>query len=243
MQAGTVTRVEKNVDQAASVLFGVACGYSAYLWLAALGRVGTTVVMALAAIVAVAAYVLSFRVLSSVQPDSRKLPVRDFRLREIEPLGPEDDFERFQSKDFPAFEPVDVQGLLPAPSDSHEAPELDELLLTDSYEPEKTEEAEEPQLEDDVGQLPELDLTDQLENEDSVDEQASALDAEPAAPHAQSRVVSLFDAAAMPTPGQLGSRIDRHLQRETAVVQSAEAAQALQDALAELRRAIPSRRG
>jgi len=46
-----------------------------------------------------------------------------------------------------------------------------------------------------------------------------------------SRVVRLFDAAAMPTPGQLKARIDRHLGQ----AQAPDASAALHDALAELR--------
>lgn len=51
------------------------------------------------------------------------------------------------------------------------------------------------------------------------------------------RVVRLFDRKAMPTPGQLQSRIDDHLgQRTSGSVQ--DASQALSDALAELRRSL-----
>jgi hypothetical protein len=53
-----------------------------------------------------------------------------------------------------------------------------------------------------------------------------------------SRVVRLFDPAAMPTAGELKSRIDRHLDDEVSAQQDADAAQALHDALAELRRSI-----
>ena len=237
MQAGTVTRLEKNVDQAASVLFGVACGYSGFLWLAAADRLGPAVVMALAGALALVAYLLSFRFLSAVQPDPRKLPVRAFRLREVEPLEPEDfeDFGAFEPKGFPTFERADVQALLPGPS--ADTPELPELLLTGSYEPEP-----QPELEQ-ASEPPKLELTEAVEPQSPVEQEIARPDADLEQPRPQSRVVSLFDAAAMPTPGQLGSQIDRHLQREPAAVQSAEAAQALQDALAELRRAIPSRRG
>lgn len=51
------------------------------------------------------------------------------------------------------------------------------------------------------------------------------------------RVVRLFDPAAMPTPGQLKSRIDRHLHRETAPA-FPDASDALHEALAELRRSL-----
>ena len=51
-----------------------------------------------------------------------------------------------------------------------------------------------------------------------------------------SRVVRLFDPSAMPTPGQLRDRIDRHLDEGTAA--PADASQALFEALAELRRSL-----
>lgn len=50
-----------------------------------------------------------------------------------------------------------------------------------------------------------------------------------------SRVVRLFDPAAMPTPGQLRSRIDAHQARSTAYP---DASQQLSEALAELRRSL-----
>lgn len=52
-----------------------------------------------------------------------------------------------------------------------------------------------------------------------------------------SRVVRLFDHKAMPTPGQLKSRIDDHLGGVTPPAE-ADASQALSDALAELRRSL-----
>lgn len=52
-----------------------------------------------------------------------------------------------------------------------------------------------------------------------------------------SRVVRLFDPVAMPTPGQISARIDRHLATDSASA-SADASQALHDALAELRRSL-----
>lgn len=51
------------------------------------------------------------------------------------------------------------------------------------------------------------------------------------------RVVRLFDPDAMPTPGQLKSRIDKHLCREEAAA-FPDASQALHEALAELRRSL-----
>ncbi|MEO5774095.1 MAG: hypothetical protein ABIQ32_08265 [Sphingomicrobium sp.] len=52
-----------------------------------------------------------------------------------------------------------------------------------------------------------------------------------------SRVIRLFDPAAMPTAGELQSRIDRHLQNREAPAYP-DAAQALHDALADLRRSL-----
>ena len=53
----------------------------------------------------------------------------------------------------------------------------------------------------------------------------------------ESRVVRLFDRKAMPTPGQLKSRIDDHLGRASWAANS-DASQALSDALADLRRSL-----
>jgi hypothetical protein len=53
-----------------------------------------------------------------------------------------------------------------------------------------------------------------------------------------SRVVRLFDASAMPTPGQLKARIDRHLDHAHSQNASADASEALHDALATLRRSL-----
>ena len=54
----------------------------------------------------------------------------------------------------------------------------------------------------------------------------------------ESRVVRLFDRKAMPTPGQLKSRIDHHLRQDAAATARSDASQALSDALAELRRSL-----
>lgn len=53
-----------------------------------------------------------------------------------------------------------------------------------------------------------------------------------------SRVVRLFDPSAMPTPGQLKSRIDRHLDENAPPTTSPDASQALFDALSELRSSL-----
>lgn len=53
-----------------------------------------------------------------------------------------------------------------------------------------------------------------------------------------SRVVRLFDPAAMPTPGQLNTRIERHLGEGSSTATAPDASQALYDALTELRRSL-----
>ena len=84
----------------------------------------------------------------------------------------------------------------------------DELLLTERYDPPACR--EEPLVLDDI--LAEI--------------------------GPDSRVVRLFDRKAMPTPGQLGSRIDSHLDRRAPEPAGEDASQALSDALAELRRSL-----
>ena len=53
-----------------------------------------------------------------------------------------------------------------------------------------------------------------------------------------SRVVRLFDPSAMPTPGQLNARIERHLRDGQEPAAPADASNALHEALAELRRSL-----
>ena len=53
-----------------------------------------------------------------------------------------------------------------------------------------------------------------------------------------SRVVRLFDRKAMPTPGQMKSRIDGHLERGAGAAELPDASQALSEALAQLRRSL-----
>jgi len=53
-----------------------------------------------------------------------------------------------------------------------------------------------------------------------------------------SRVVRLFDPIAMPTPGQLNSRIERHIRAGASQAAPADASEALYEALSELRRSL-----
>jgi hypothetical protein len=97
-----------------------------------------------------------------------------------------------------------------------------ELLLTDRHQPVVA---------------PELLLTDRLEPAKPTSKEL-VLDDILAELGPDSRVVRLFDPAAMPTPGQLNDRIERHLVRDAPPGSSHDASQALHEALAELRRSL-----
>lgn len=113
-------------------------------------------------------------------------------------------------------------------------PQLDELLLTDA---ERTGCAELVLTDADRMETGELLLTEA----DQLSQPASrplVLDDILAELGPESRVVTLFDPKAMPTPAQLKTRIDDHLGRGTPPVPLSDASQALSDALAELRRSL-----
>ena len=86
----------------------------------------------------------------------------------------------------------------------------------------------------------ELVLTDadRLQPEHNVGEEPLLLDDPLPASGSASRVVQLFDRKAMPTPGQLQSRIDDHLGQASPRPGQSDASQALAAALAELRRSL-----
>lgn len=168
MQAGSANSIEAIIDRAASGLFGIASGYAAWGLLATLTPPQRD---AASAAVGALAYALVVRVLRSVRPNGRRLPVPVFDVREIDAVGPE------------------------------------ELLLTERFDPPL---AEEPLVLDDI--LGEL--------------------------MPDSRVVRLFDPAAMPTAGELNDRIQQHLVRGAPRAPLQDASQALHDALAELRRSL-----
>ena len=88
----------------------------------------------------------------------------------------------------------------------------DELLLTDA---------------DRVDQTPPCDADDELVLDDILAELGE-----------ESRVVRLFDRSAMPTPGQLRTRIDRHLNQAQSQEASSDASEALHEALAKLRHSL-----
>jgi hypothetical protein len=101
--------------------------------------------------------------------------------------------------------------------------ESDELLLTEADRV--------------AGELV-LTHADRLQVEHSAGEEPLLLDDPLPAPHSDSRVVQLFDRKAMPTPGQLQSRIDDHLAGASPRPGQSDASQALAAALAELRRSL-----
>jgi hypothetical protein len=185
MQSASVIRIEKNVDRAASALFGLACGYATNLWF--VGDLSRPVLGAATVAAAALAYLLSTRALGAVHPQLPRFPVPIFDVREVEPMNCAD--------------------LVPA--DGAEKTDPVELLLTDRLEPAHTT-GEEPLLLDDI--LAEL--------------------------GSNSRVVRLFDPSAMPTAGELESRIEGHLDSEISAAQTHDAAQALHDALDQLRRSL-----
>jgi hypothetical protein len=84
---------------------------------------------------------------------------------------------------------------------------------------------------------PELLLTERFDSAPAESNQALVLDDILAELGPDSRVVRLFDPAAMPTPGQLNARLERHLGRGALPV-TQEASRALHEALAELRRSL-----
>lgn len=90
--------------------------------------------------------------------------------------------------------------------------EWDELLLTDA---------------DRVDQARSCDVEDVLVLDDILTELGDEL-----------RVVRLFDASTMPSPGQLKARIDRRLDRTHSQGAPPDASEALHEALAELRRSL-----
>ena len=84
-------------------------------------------------------------------------------------------------------------------------------------------------------ELDELLLTEADKVDSSTGDDELVLDDVLADPGEDSRVVRLFDASAMPTPGQLRARIDRHLGQTRAPGKAPDAKAALHEALAELR--------
>ena len=94
-----------------------------------------------------------------------------------------------------------------------------------------------PLIETSCGPTPVADLLAEADRSLAHAEDELVLDDILAALDSGSRVVRLFEPAAMPTPGQLKDRIDRHLGGGD-VSPASDASQALHDALADLRRSL-----
>lgn len=234
MDAASISRIEKGVDRSASALFGLACGYAAYAWFA--GRTQEPVLGLEAAAACALGYLLSLKGLSSIQPEPRRVPVPIFDVRDVEPM--------------PAVERPALQRVRPAAE--RPAPEVEavpEAPIIEEVEPiSETPVAREPGVETIAQAKPESqpDLVNPTELELRDPAQGGGENPEiPFVPEADrdevpqdGRVVHLFDPEAMPSPGEMISRIDRHLEGQASAVQSADAAEALHQALAELRRSI-----
>jgi hypothetical protein len=223
MDAASITRIEKGVDRSASALFGLACGYACYAWFAARSQEPMLGVEAAAAFVL--GYLLSLRALGSIQPEPRKVPVPIFDVREVEPMAPVERpvLERVRpAAERPAAEEADA---VAEPPVSVDKPILETIaqVVDAPVEPAAIEPAE-PSEHFGAADSTELELTDPVEP--------------PVEGPQESRVVHLFDPASMPSAEEMMARIDRHLDGQTSAAQSADAAQALHEALAELRRSI-----
>jgi hypothetical protein len=201
-------RIEAGVDRTAAALFAGAAAYAVYGWMS---RVyGEPQLGVLAAAAAGVAFLLCARGLRSIPVEDRfDLPAFDVPAVELI-----DELVLEHIDEFRILEPQRPDELFLTDADRLqplEAHDLGELLLTDSdrIHPVEPDVPEELMLEDILAEL-----------------------------GPESRVVRLFDPAAMPTPGQLNARIERHLGEESASSAPPDASQALYDALAELRRSL-----
>lgn len=211
MEAAQIDRIETNVQRAASVIFAGAVAYATDILLgSAFAGFERGALVALGAMIAYLLCKVALQRLGSARP---RFAVPIFDVRDIET----------------SWAPNELL-LTDADRLSHA-----ELLLSDS---------------DRLGN-DELVLTqaDRLEADELLLTRADRLNA-PAHPEpfmlddilaelgGECRVVQLFDRTAMPTPGQLKSRIDDHLEQEVRRSGESDASQALSDALAELRRSL-----
>jgi hypothetical protein len=201
-------RIEAGVDRIAAALFAGAAAYAFYGWMS---RVyGESQLGVLAAAAAGVAFLLCARGLRSIPVEDRfDLPAFD-----VPALEPVDELVLEHIDEFRILDPEVADELFLTDADRLQplkAHDLDELLLTDSHRVHPLERV----------------APDELVLEDILAELGP-----------ESRVVRLFDPAAMPTPGQLNARIERHLGEESASTAPPDASQALYDALAELRRSL-----
>ena len=209
MDAGLIDRIETNVELGAAGLFAGAVGYAVYLWFGA-GALQLEL-LAYAGAAAILAFLLCGRVMQAIAARKPKYPIPIFDLRQV------DDFGELLLSEHDRVGPAN-ELLLTDDDRLHDVLVLDdadrvqdELVLTD-------EDRLKPSLQDHDGML---------ELDDILAEIGS-----------DARVVRLFDRKAMPTPGQLKSRIDSHLEQGHVAGCAPDASQALSDALAELRRSL-----
>jgi hypothetical protein len=84
MQSALVIRIEQTVDQTASAVLGLACGYATSLWF--VGELAKPMLAAAMLAVAGFAYFLSVRVLGAVHPQLPRSKVPIFDVRDLEPM-------------------------------------------------------------------------------------------------------------------------------------------------------------
>jgi hypothetical protein len=208
MDLAKAERIEAGVDGVAAALFAGATAYAFYGWMSGAYREPQLGVFCSA--VAGVAFLLCGRAMRSI-PVEERFDLPAFDASSIEPI---DELVLEHIDEFRILEPHPADELLLTDADRlqpMESAAADELLLTDSdrLHPTKRDTPDELVLEDILAEL-----------------------------GPDSRVVRLFDPAAMPTPGQLNARIERHLGEESASTAPPDASQALYDALAELRRSL-----
>jgi hypothetical protein len=201
-------RIEAGVDRIAAALLAGATAYACYGSMS--GVYGEPQLGAVSAAAAGVAFLLCTLGLRSI-PVEERFDLPAFGVPAIEPID-ELVLEHIDAFRILERQPADELFLTDADRlQPLEADDLGELLLTDS---------------DRLHPL-ERDASDELVLEDILAELGP-----------ESRVVRLFDPAAMPTPRQLNARIERHLGEESGSTAPPDASQALYDALAELRRAL-----
>lgn len=213
MDTKLIEHVETSVERAASALLGVSVGFAAFRLLG--GMVHGPQLAAICAGMGLLLSLACMLALGSMAPRRNRFSVGSFPLAEFDPAV----------ADEPMFADVDrahVDVLVLTSADRVQAGELilsdadrlraDELILLDE---DRLASAPSPRSE------PPLMLDDIL-----------------AELGPNSRVVRLFDRKAMPTAGQLKSRIDHHLGQETGRGRMPDASEALSEALAELRRSL-----
>jgi hypothetical protein len=222
MRVAAVSRIETSVDHAASAFFAAACGYAAYMWFGS--RAGLPLLAAELAAVVVSAYLVTLKALDAVEPETRKVPLSVFDLRDFAAIAQEDELLLHEEFELGHRSLSELQ----AHDMSRVKFQSDELLLEEHT-------ADQEPL-DEFQQAEQL-MIQHFKPARAAEEEPLLLDDILAQLGPDSRVVRLFDPDAMPTPGQLKSRIERHLE-PGGHPEIPDAGQALHDALDELRRSI-----